>query len=45
MQKQKDVLVVGAARTAVGSFGGALKDVALADLATSRPLSTPATAP
>jgi acetyl-CoA C-acetyltransferase len=35
MQKQKDVLVVGAARTAVGTFGGALKDVALADLATT----------
>ena len=28
-----EVYVVGAARTAIGSFGGALKDVALSDLA------------
>ncbi|SHG83202.1 acetyl-CoA C-acetyltransferase [Hydrocarboniphaga daqingensis] len=30
-----DVFVVSAARTAIGSFGGSLKDVALADLATT----------
>ncbi|MGL6243585.1 acetyl-CoA C-acyltransferase family protein [Pseudomonas sp.] len=30
-----DVFVVSAARTAIGSFGGALKDVPLADLATT----------
>ncbi len=31
---QKDVFVVAAARTAIGSFGGSLKDLPLADLAT-----------
>jgi acetyl-CoA C-acetyltransferase len=30
----RDIYVVGAARTAIGTFGGALKDVPLADLAT-----------
>ena len=30
----RDVFVVGAARTAIGTFGGALKDVPLADIAT-----------
>ena len=30
-----DVFVVSATRTAIGSFGGSLKDVALADLATT----------
>ncbi|MGB5827339.1 MAG: acetyl-CoA C-acyltransferase, partial [Pseudomonas mandelii] len=30
-----DVFVVSAARTAIGSFGGSLKDVPLADLATT----------
>ena len=32
---QREVLVVGAARTAVGSFGGSLKDVPLTTLATT----------
>jgi acetyl-CoA C-acetyltransferase len=32
--RERDVFVVAAVRTAIGSFGGALKDVALADLAT-----------
>ena len=32
---QKDIFVVGAARTAIGSFGGALKDVPPCDLATT----------
>ena len=31
---QKEVFVVAAARTAIGSFGGSLKDLPLADLAT-----------
>ena len=31
----REIWVIGAARTAVGTFGGALKDVALADLATT----------
>jgi acetyl-CoA C-acetyltransferase len=31
----RDVFIVSAARTAVGSFGGSLKDVPLADLATT----------
>ncbi|WP_425259891.1 acetyl-CoA C-acyltransferase family protein [Rubrivivax sp. RP6-9] len=30
----RDIFVVGAARTAIGTFGGSLKDVPLADLAT-----------
>jgi acetyl-CoA C-acetyltransferase len=30
----RDVFVVGAARTAIGTFGGSLKDVALSDIAT-----------
>ena len=34
MALPRDVFVVGAARTAIGTFGGALKDVPLADLAT-----------
>jgi acetyl-CoA C-acetyltransferase len=32
--KQTDVFVVGTARTAIGSYGGTLKDVPLAELAT-----------
>jgi acetyl-CoA C-acetyltransferase len=32
---QADVFFVGTARTAIGSFGGALKDIPLADLATA----------
>jgi acetyl-CoA C-acetyltransferase len=32
---QRDILVIAAARTAVGSFGGALKDVPLRQLATT----------
>src|SRR6266404_754488 len=32
---QRDIFVVGAVRTAIGGFGGALKDVALSDLATN----------
>src|ERR1700689_2396695 len=31
----KEIWVVSAARTAIGSFGGALKDVSLAELATA----------
>ena len=34
MALPRDVYVVGAARTAIGTFGGSLKDVPLADLAT-----------
>ncbi|QTN22484.1 acetyl-CoA C-acyltransferase family protein [Rhizobacter sp. AJA081-3] len=34
MALPRDVFVVGAARTAIGTFGGALKDVPLSDLAT-----------
>ncbi|MCW5665624.1 MAG: acetyl-CoA C-acyltransferase family protein [Piscinibacter sp.] len=34
MPLPRDVYVVGAARTAIGTFGGSLKDVPLADLAT-----------
>jgi acetyl-CoA C-acetyltransferase len=34
MSLPRDVFVVGAARTAIGTFGGSLKDVPLADLAT-----------
>lgn len=32
---QPEIFVVGAARTAIGSFGGALKDMALTDLGTT----------
>src|SRR5438445_1721799 len=32
---QRDVVIVGMARTAIGSFGGALKDVPLRTLATT----------
>jgi acetyl-CoA C-acetyltransferase len=32
---QRDIYVVGAVRTAIGTFGGSLKDVPLADLATT----------
>jgi acetyl-CoA C-acetyltransferase len=32
---QRDIYVVGAVRTAIGTFGGSLKDIALADLATT----------
>jgi acetyl-CoA C-acetyltransferase len=32
---QRDVFVVGAVRTAVGTFGGTLKDVPVAQLATT----------
>lgn len=32
---QREIWVIGAARTAIGTFGGALKDVPLADLATT----------
>jgi acetyl-CoA C-acetyltransferase len=32
---QNEVLVVGAARTAIGSFGGTLKDTSLSQLATT----------
>lgn len=32
MTTQKDVVIVGAARTAIGSFGGALKDFSACDL-------------
>ena len=31
----KEIFVVGAARTAIGTFGGSLKDVPLCDLATT----------
>jgi acetyl-CoA C-acetyltransferase len=34
MSNPREVFVVGAARTAIGTFGGSLKDVPLADLAT-----------
>jgi acetyl-CoA C-acetyltransferase len=34
MSSPREVFVVGAARTAIGTFGGALKDTPLADLAT-----------
>ncbi len=34
MALPRDVFVVGAARTAIGTFGGSLKDVPLSDLAT-----------
>lgn len=33
MSNRRDVVIVGAARTAIGSFGGSLKDVSLGDLA------------
>lgn len=33
--KQREILVVGAARTAIGTFGGSLKDVPLSTLATT----------
>lgn len=33
--KQREIVVVGAARTAIGSFGGSLKDVPLSALATA----------
>lgn len=32
---QREIYVVGAVRTAIGTFGGALKDVSLSDLATT----------
>jgi len=32
---QREVYVVGAVRTAIGTFGGSLKDVPLSDLATT----------
>lgn len=35
MKTVPEIVVVGAARTAIGTFGGALRDVALADLATT----------
>jgi acetyl-CoA C-acetyltransferase len=35
MSNTREVFVVGAARTAIGTFGGSLKDVPLADLATT----------
>jgi acetyl-CoA C-acetyltransferase len=35
MSSQPEVFVVSAARTAIGTFGGALKDMPLADLATT----------
>ena len=34
MTASRDVFVVGAARTAIGTYGGALKEVPLADIAT-----------
>ena len=34
MSLNRDVFVVAAARTAIGTYGGSLKDVPLADLAT-----------
>ncbi len=34
MTAQKEVVIVGAARTAIGTFGGALKDIAASELAT-----------
>lgn len=34
MNNQKDIVVVGAARTAIGTFGGALKDFSASELAT-----------
>ena len=34
MSAPRDVFVVGAARTAIGTYGGSLKDVPLADIAT-----------
>lgn len=34
MFTKKDVVVVGAARTAIGTFGGSLKDIAASELAT-----------
>jgi acetyl-CoA C-acetyltransferase len=34
MSNSREVFIVGAARTAIGTYGGALKDVPLADLAT-----------
>ncbi len=34
MAQQREVLVVGAARTAIGTFGGSLKDLAASELAT-----------
>jgi acetyl-CoA C-acetyltransferase len=34
MSSTRDVFVVGAARTAIGTYGGMLKDIPLADLAT-----------
>ncbi|KAB7623354.1 acetyl-CoA C-acyltransferase family protein [Alkalilimnicola sp. S0819] len=34
MNNSREVVVVGAARTAIGAYGGSLKDVPLADLAT-----------
>ena len=35
MQSTKDIFIVGAARSAIGTFGGALKDLPLAQLATT----------
>jgi len=34
MSSHKEVVIVGAARTAIGTFGGSLKDIAASDLAT-----------
>jgi acetyl-CoA C-acetyltransferase len=34
MTSPRDVVIVGAARTAIGTFGGSLKDIAASDLAT-----------
>ena len=34
MTSHRDVVIVGAARTAIGTFGGSLKDIAACDLAT-----------
>ena len=38
---QRDVFVVGAARTAIGTYGGTLKDKPVAELATA-PMTDPA---
>ena len=37
---QIEVFVVAAARTAIGSFGGSLKDVPLPELATTAPYAS-----
>lgn len=33
--KQREVVIVGAARTAIGTFGGSLKEIPLSVLATT----------